>query len=247
MSASRVVPSLFDLSRKSLRRQNCTQSDDPYYDLVWKDVGKKPIIKYVKEKEASYIKAFIWFTSTYNAVILFQYNKKDYLLVKWNRENKQQTTFDQGQWLMNKKIYPERCTISPDGKYFIYFYADIRDKFKTYTIVSEVPYFTAHTVYSEEGTWTGGAKYIQSKTRNKLYIQVSSKANLMKGNIIDFSYPLNTTKPIYIDTKEKSQFVSPDGSEYVYDQTSGKLFDAEGNILLDVSWFEFENVKAPYT
>jgi hypothetical protein len=47
-----------------------------------------------------------------------------------------------------------RCSISPDGRHFAYYYNSTREPTKSYAVVSELPYFTA-SLFSDKqmGFW----------------------------------------------------------------------------------------------
>lgn len=61
-------------------------------------------------------------------------------------------------------IYPEKCDISPSGKYLIYFASKYFSKdptYKVFTAFSEPPKFTALTLWSHVAdTWDGGGLFV---------------------------------------------------------------------------------------
>ena len=69
--------------------------------------------------------------------------------------------FQLGQWLRGR-IYEERCDLSPDGKYLIYFALNGRWQSETkgsYTAISRAPFLKAITLYPQGDTWGGGGVF----------------------------------------------------------------------------------------
>jgi hypothetical protein len=67
--------------------------------------------------------------------------------------------FTPGQWFRGQ-IYLDRCDISPDGTYLIYFAAKHwRKKDSVWTAVSKPPYFTALKIWFQVGTYGGGGVF----------------------------------------------------------------------------------------
>lgn len=71
--------------------------------------------------------------------------KHNWELIQWNLET---DVFTRGQWLTKAVMNGKYCTISPNGKYFVYSYSSIRKDahWKSYTVLSEVPYFSASLI-----------------------------------------------------------------------------------------------------
>lgn|SRR6185437_8592388 len=94
-------------------------------------------------------KLHVFHSETPLSVILFR-KKYDYEMILWNRDD---NTFQRGQWIKFVKIYTERCSF--DGKYFLYFYMSLHNNAsETYTVISKPPYFTMKAMWKEVGTWT---------------------------------------------------------------------------------------------
>ena len=96
-------------------------------------------------------------------VILRQGPTKCFCMIGWDTKT---DTFEIGQWL-KQKIYTERCDISPDGQYFLYFVLNGRWQSKakrTHTVISRVPYFTALALYPEGSTWAGGGYFVDKES-----------------------------------------------------------------------------------
>jgi len=99
------------------------------------------------------------------AVILRQGPSKVYRMILWNTDN---DIFEDGQWLRHK-VYHERCSLSSDGKHFLYFAINGKWDSETegsYTAISRPPYFTALALFPQGDTWGGGGVFVG----NDLYI-----------------------------------------------------------------------------
>lgn len=87
-------------------------------------------------------------------IILFVYRKSRaaYELTVLNLET---DTFTRGQWLANKQLYAQGCSISPCGKYFFWIYNQYQKPEKRTTAgISYIPYFTALLVgFDGVGRW----------------------------------------------------------------------------------------------
>jgi hypothetical protein len=68
-----------------------------------------------------------------------------------------------GSWL-HGTIYPQRCDLSPDGRWLSYFAMGHRrtdwSAGNTYIAVSELPRLTAVAAWGTDGTWTQGAAFV---------------------------------------------------------------------------------------
>jgi hypothetical protein len=80
---------------------------------------------------------------------------KQFCTIGWDRINDR---FQVGQWLKGV-IYEERCDLSPNGKYFIYF--AMKDG-KPYTAISIAPYLKAVGFWLESDTWGGGGYFMDN-------------------------------------------------------------------------------------
>lgn len=63
-------------------------------------------------------------------------------MITWNLEN---DTLEYGQWL-KKKVRPERCDLSPEGRYFIYL-IDCFEQGDSRTVICKPPYWSALTAW----------------------------------------------------------------------------------------------------
>jgi hypothetical protein len=76
----------------------------------------------------------------------------------WNRRTDE---FTLGQWLRGR-IYEDRCDLSPDGRYFLYFAYDgrpHREHGPAWTAISRAPWLKAVALYSKGSTWGGGGMF----------------------------------------------------------------------------------------
>jgi len=94
------------------------------------------------------------------AVIFRRGPSKQVCSFLWNRDS---DTFEMGQWFKGR-IYEERCDLSPDGKYLLYF--ALKNVLRpgpagdTWTAISRAPWLKAIELYPECGTWTGGGRFV---------------------------------------------------------------------------------------
>ncbi len=81
------------------------------------------------------------------------------LLSKWDLKNDH---FEDGQWLKGR-IYERRCDLAPAGDHFIYFAANHKPPFGTWTAISTLPWLTAHALWAQGDTWGGGGLFALSQ------------------------------------------------------------------------------------
>jgi hypothetical protein len=75
--------------------------------------------------------------------------------------------YEPGSWI-RANLYPQRCDLSPDGRWFAYFTANSSpasleggwDAGDTYLAVSRLPWLTALAAWGTCGTWTRGAHFV---------------------------------------------------------------------------------------
>src|SRR5919109_3427070 len=67
-------------------------------------------------------------------------------------------TFDFGQWLKGR-IYERRCDLSPSGSHLIYFAADFKKPYYSWTAISKPPYLTALALWPKGDCWHGGGLF----------------------------------------------------------------------------------------
>jgi len=71
--------------------------------------------------------------------------------------------YEPGAWLRGT-IYPQRCDLSPDGRWFAYFamkQAADWDLGATYIAISRLPWLTALAAWGIGSTWTRGMQFVE--------------------------------------------------------------------------------------
>ena len=76
-------------------------------------------------------------------------------LLRWNTAT---DAIEEGQWLKGR-IYERRCDLSPDGGLLLYFAANYRPPYATWTAVSRPPYLTAIALWPKGDAWGGGGLF----------------------------------------------------------------------------------------
>lgn len=97
-----------------------------------------------------------------HAVVLRQGPSKVFCVLGWNLETDKIVV---GQWCKHK-IYVERCDISSNGKYLVYFALDGRwssESQGAWTAVSYAPYLKALRLYPQGNTWGGGGMFFRDR------------------------------------------------------------------------------------
>jgi len=96
------------------------------------------------------------------AVVIRRGPAKKVCTILWNRRTDE---FSPGQWLKGR-IYEDRCDLSPDGRYFIYFAFGVQPErqYKAWTAVSRAPGLKAIALYSKGSTWGGGGMFTGPRT-----------------------------------------------------------------------------------
>jgi hypothetical protein len=72
-----------------------------------------------------------------------------------------------GSWLAGT-VYPQRCDLSPDGRWLAYFALKPSSWWKagwTYVAISRLPWFTALAAWGTDGTWTRGVRFTEDRDR----------------------------------------------------------------------------------
>jgi hypothetical protein len=82
------------------------------------------------------------------------------VLIRWNTED---DTFETGQWLRGR-IYERRCDLSPDGRLLLYFAANYRKPYYSWSAISRPPFLKALALWPKGDGWGGGGHF-QSNTR----------------------------------------------------------------------------------
>jgi hypothetical protein len=74
--------------------------------------------------------------------------------------------YQSGAWLRGN-LYPQRCDLSPDGRWFCYFTLKGAARWKagsTYVAISRLPWLTALAAWGTCGTWTRGAHFVEDRS-----------------------------------------------------------------------------------
>ena len=97
------------------------------------------------------------------AVVIRRGPAKQVCTVLWNRRTDE---FTLGQWLRGR-IYEDRCDLSPDGRYLIYFAFDGRPHRQhgpSWTAVSRAPWLKAIALYAKGDCWGGGGIFTGARS-----------------------------------------------------------------------------------
>lgn len=94
------------------------------------------------------------------AVIIRRGPSKTARLLTWNLKSDRIVP---GQWL-KKRVYERRSDLSPDGRKLIYFAADWRAPYGTFTAISTPPYFSALALWPKGDAWGGGGHFRDADT-----------------------------------------------------------------------------------
>jgi hypothetical protein len=74
-------------------------------------------------------------------------------------------TYESGAWL-HGTLYPQRCDVSPDGRWLCYFALKAGGTWSagsTYLAVSRLPWLTALAAWGTDGTWTRGLHFVDDR------------------------------------------------------------------------------------
>lgn len=73
--------------------------------------------------------------------------------------------YEPGAWIRGN-LYPQRCDLSPDGRWFCYFTLKASARWKaggTYVAISRLPWLTALAAWGTCGTWTRGLHFVEDR------------------------------------------------------------------------------------
>ncbi len=90
------------------------------------------------------------------AVIFRRGPSKQVLLISWDTST---DAFKHGQWFKGR-IYERRCDLSPDGELLLYFAANHRPPYGSWSAISKPPYLTALALWPQGDTYGGGGHFI---------------------------------------------------------------------------------------
>jgi hypothetical protein len=83
-------------------------------------------------------------------------------LSRWDLET---PAYEPGAWLRGT-IYPQRCDLSPDGRWFSYFALNASAEWElgpTYIVISRLPWLTALAAWGIGSTWTRGMQFVEDR------------------------------------------------------------------------------------
>lgn len=197
------------------------------------------------------------------AVILRRGARKLWHLIGWDRAR---DSFTPGQWI-KRRVLPESCSVSPDGRHFMYSVQDGRDPVElgdVYTVVSRPPFFTALALFPHHYTWNGhggrflgNGQYFVDTSHANLCTPVPELAQVVRGKITkDCRTGLRTLngKPAALPRDLRAELLDgapPPPLHLIdrYDTQGGKLYRRHGmelELIADFGPPVFEPVVAPY-
>ncbi|MBC7984305.1 MAG: hypothetical protein H7Y02_10680 [Candidatus Obscuribacterales bacterium] len=94
------------------------------------------------------------------AVIFRRGPSKQVLTLSWDTVRHE---FRFGQWFKGR-IYERRCDLSPSGEKLIYFAANQKKPYYTWTAVSRPPFLTALALWPKGDAWGGGGLFKNDRT-----------------------------------------------------------------------------------
>jgi hypothetical protein len=74
--------------------------------------------------------------------------------------------YEAGAWLRGT-IYPQRCDLSPDGRWLAYFALKASARWElgaTYVAISRLPWLSALAGWATDGTWTRGVHFVEERS-----------------------------------------------------------------------------------
>ena len=93
------------------------------------------------------------------AVVFRRGPTRQVLLVQWRTDTDE---FYEGQWIKGR-IYERRCDLSPSGKRLIYFAANYKTPYFSWTAISKPPYLAAVALWPKGDGWGGGGLFAKEK------------------------------------------------------------------------------------
>src|SRR5260370_16572519 len=108
----------------------------------------------------------------------------------WNTDD---DTFECGQWLKGR-IYERRCDLSPEGDLLLYFAANFRKPYYSWTAISRPPFLTALFLWPKGDCWGGGGHFLSRKQ-----IALNHRCHLHESTLVQaFSFPPTITIRQYV-------------------------------------------------
>jgi hypothetical protein len=109
------------------------------------------------------------------AVVFRRGPSKSVLLMKWNTSNDK---IEFGQWFKGR-IYERRCDLSPEGDLLLYFAANYRRPFYSWSAISRPPFLTALALWPKGDGWGGGGHFMP---RNQIALNHRTDEMVLAGN-----------------------------------------------------------------
>jgi hypothetical protein len=91
-----------------------------------------------------------------SAVVLRRGPSRSVLLLRWWLGSDR---IEEGQRFRGR-VHEDRCDLSPDGEYLLYFAAKPKDPFGTWSAISRPPFFTALALWPKGDRWGGGGLFL---------------------------------------------------------------------------------------
>lgn len=110
--------------------------------------------------------------SGHSAVVFRRGPSKLVRLIRWDTRV---DSFEPGQWFKGR-IYERRADLSPSGSKLIYFAANQKLPYRSWTAVSKPPFLTALLLWPNGSTWGGGGTFESEST-----ILLNQQPNLAEG------------------------------------------------------------------
>lgn len=141
-----------------------------------------------------------------SAVVFRRGPTKQVLVLRWWLDNDR---LEPGQWFKGR-IYERRCDLSPDGELLIYFAANWKAPYQSWTAVSRTPYLTALALWPKGDAWGGGGLFLSPRTIGLNHLAVSrpvypiARRVRHAGQDIAAWHPLDADPPRSKKSKEPS-------------------------------------------
>ena len=129
-------------------------------------------------------------------------------LISWDLHS---DSFQPGQWLKGR-IYERRCDLSPSGKLLIYFAANQKPPYYTWTAISKPPFLTALALWSCCGTWLGGGLFTSETSavvRGDFLEKGSVPDHFFITSLITVTKLADTPGPLSVSWHERDGTLSP--------------------------------------
>jgi hypothetical protein len=93
------------------------------------------------------------------AVVFRRGPTRQVLLAQWRTDTDE---FYEGQWLKGR-IYERRCDLSPSGRWLIYFAANYKEPYFSWTAISKPPFLAAVALWPKGDGWGGGGLFAKEE------------------------------------------------------------------------------------